>query len=176
MGYKYSAVIEQDIKEWVEAITSLDCVQEDAKYENPEIEGDFTSYDLGSPRMFGEDSRSYDSGDNFKYQGVRALSVTVTIYANNALKLISDLQSSLGRDTILQGFNEKGFSILSIQGTQNVTALLDTGYERRAVLDFTIGVNETMLDETSYIKTVEQQGIALNEEGTEVYNEEITIN
>ena len=179
MGYKYNATIEQDIKEWVDEVLtsySIVCIQEDQKYRNPQIEGNFASYDIGSPRLYGQDSRQYVSGDNHKYQGIRALDITVTVYADNAMHLTSLLQNSLMRGTILQGFSEKGFSILNIIGTQNITALLDTGYERRGVLEFTIGVNETHTDATSYINTVVQTGIVENENGDEIYNEDITIN
>ena len=78
--------------------------------------------------------------------------VKVTIYADNALYLGELLSQSLEKPTQRESFEASGFSVLRNEGLQDISATLETGFEKRCQLSIIINTAVSYDDTVGYIK------------------------
>lgn len=174
---KYNETIESAIVTWVKAITGLECVAEQQKYRGT-VTGSFCSYNILAPIKYGQDDMwsDDDTPDKFNFHGQRSLPVKVTIYADNALYLGELLSQSLEKPTQRESFEASGFSILRNEGLQDISATLETGFEKRCQLSIIINTAVSYDDTVGYIDTVEGEGTVKDVNGDTILVEEFEIN
>lgn len=88
--------------------------------------------------------------------GRRELPVTLQCFGKteaSAMKILSQVVTSLGLDVHSDPLEEAGISFYQVGPVQNVTALLETTYEPRALVELRGYVTEEVSAQTTYIQS-----------------------
>lgn len=104
--------------------------------------------------MYNADTQAYD------ISGVRLFSLDVNVYGRDALQIATELSLSIERPDVSDFF--RGVNITpygSTPSVRNLTHLLDTIYECRAMFELTFMAAYLINTTTTFIQTVEAQGI-----------------
>lgn len=149
MNYRFNLAMEKAIVSWIKNVTSLRVIAEQQKHASPRPTNDFCSYLLGAPRKIGQDDLIQKADDVFTHYGTRIFDLSMTIYAHNALEKASDLQNSLEMETLLSTLHNAGVCPLGASEILDTSAVLETGFEHRATLDFDFSTR-IAYDETTY--------------------------
>lgn len=122
---------------------------------------EYVSLDYVSPatKIMGE-AIAHDSGDDFNIQTQLTQTLSVVAYSPNADPIAGELMRSLGRPTELLALRKAaGLSVWNEPGPVNdLSVLLETGFETRAGFDVTFGFIEIDSDPIGTIDEVETEG------------------
>lgn len=91
-------------------------------------------------------------------QGSRSFSLSVQCFGNSdksARAILSKVQTALSLPSVREGFEAAGISSYEMSPVQNITALLETSFEPRAVMDIGFYCSEEVSERTTYIGSVE---------------------
>lgn len=97
-----------------------------------------------------------DDIDKFEISRVFQFTLNVAIVADKSenLKILNDLQMSLEKDTVREGFNRNGFTFIEVASILDDTTLLSTMYELRANMDVVFNFTSTIIDEPGEVHEV----------------------
>lgn len=109
------------------------------------------------------------------------ISIRLTAYTNApkssaispAFTLLKAVRRALGGDAMTEQLDP--ITVLERGNVQNITVMLETGYEGRAVLDVKFGSIETQSDDANTIETVEVEVTVNDEEGNPIVDQTITL-
>lgn len=90
--------------------------------------------------------------------GQRQATVRVECFGNNAVSMASQAVTSLSKRTVLDLLSVAGVAVQDKNPVQNLTAMLETVFEERAVFDFNIGLADSVEDDLGVIEKVELAG------------------
>lgn len=130
----------------------------------PRLEAPFITMRLGDFIPLGsadEVTQEYDenapSGEEITItvNGRRSASLSVQVFGAGAQQTLSKVQTSLGLPSVKEGLEAAGVSIYDIGEVQNVTGLLETVFEPRALTNFSLYCSETVSEQTTFIESVE---------------------
>jgi hypothetical protein len=135
----------------------------------PRLEAPFITMRLGDFIPLGsadEVTQEYDplappgSGDTpgeeitITVNGRRSVSLSVQVFGAGAQQTLSKVQTSLGLPSVKEGLEAVGVSVYDIGEVQNVTGLLETVFEPRALTNFSLYVSETVSEKNTFIESV----------------------
>lgn len=167
--------VEVKLYNWLTNISGLEVVAEYAKHLSPEIEGSFISYSTLAPNVRGTNELEYKSEDTFTVKAIVTIPVEVRIYASNALKRGLDLELSLDRPSVRETYFS-GLGFLNDTTLEDISTAMDTGYETRALLRFSLVKGIEVDDTVGYINTVTGEIIINDLLDMVEYQEDIEIN
>lgn len=167
--------IEASLYSWLTNIGGLEVVAEYAKYLSPEIENSFISYSTLAPTLKGTSEIIYKENDTFTVKAIATIPVEVRVYASNALKKGLDLQLSLDRPSVRETYFS-GLGFLNDATLQDISASMDTGYETRSLLRFSLVKGIDVDDTIGYINSVTGEIIIKDLLDVVEYTQDIEIN
>lgn len=117
-----------------------------------------------------------DGSQNVAVQQEATLSIQIfgntRVHRPMAYQLAVDLNSSLMRQTILDGLKQAGIGIQQVGAPRNLTALEETEYEERAGFEIVMGLVQNIFDEPSTIETI---NLEKNIDGSALPNQVIQL-
>lgn len=90
--------------------------------------------------------------------GRREMPVSVQCFGDgdeSSLQIMSRVQTSLGLTSVSDALNAAGISVFDIGDIKNVTAMNETAFEQRHLLEVRCYVSEEVSESIGYIKTVQ---------------------
>lgn len=114
----------------------------------------------GPMKVGNNDSRIFDPNDNkFYVTGIRTFNLDVNVYGHAALDIATDLALSIELPDVQDFFRSKNMTFYgSRPNVMNISELLDTIIEDRAMFELTFMAAYIIGTEVPYIQTVELQG------------------
>lgn len=163
---------ERDIKSalraWVRSVTNLPDTQVVwSQQDLSRLTGQFITMRLGDLTPLGsadETTQDYDATRDagqeieISVNGQRSFGLSLQCFGTGDVSdrsLLARLQSSLSLPSVLSLFEPAGLGCYDTSPIQNVTALLDTTFEPRAVMDVYFYCSEVVSERTTFIETVE---------------------
>lgn len=116
-----------------------------------------------------------DAGGNVFMRGDRQLVLQVQAYGNDPETVLENLRSSLNKETVGNILHAGGVSYLSTLAMNDITDLVDSQFERRAMMDLNFSVGQFYSDNPGYFDHLEVQEIYLDPAAQIVYDEIINI-
>lgn len=115
----------------------------------------------GLRKLSTTDSLIFDGNtSSFNVSGPRTFNLDVNVYGKNAFAIANDLAISLENPKVTDFFRSKNLSVFgSTPNVINITELLDTIYEERAMFELIFNTTYCINTDLNYIETVEAQGI-----------------
>ena len=131
----------------------------------------------------GHDSWQYISGDDFRIGGQRTLTLSVIAYGPNleeqmnqeiksAQQICTDLRDSLENPLVLEKLRKNGLAVHNEPTVQDISALLESGFQDRANVDITFGYAHNQRVPVGIIEKVEGEA---HVEGAKIHSIEIDI-
>lgn len=134
------APIKTGIYQWVSAVhpnpvTVIWDEPEGPRPADPSVRLSFIS----PPSRIGMDElRPADAEDGFRIVGPREMLLSVTAHGENSDSLVSDLEDSVSDPTKMEILKVSGISILYNSKARDVTVAIETKYDKRTQMDFTL--------------------------------------
>lgn len=152
------AAIEAAVYQWVDAsvpdgVTVIWDLPDAPRPQGSSIRLSFIS----GPTMIGHDEiRDVPESETaFRIVGPRSLVLSVTAYGTDCFQIISDLQNSLSDPDKRAILSTQNITVLNQTSIRDVTVALETKYERRAQLDFSMLVSEDITINPGVVEHVE---------------------
>ncbi len=107
-----------------------------------------------------EESHTYDEDADPEEEitlaitGRRVLPVTLQAFGVDSDVLLSRVQTALGLPSLSEALNDAGLSAFDLGKVQNTTALFETEFEPRALLEVLFYVGESVSETTTFVETV----------------------
>lgn len=164
----------------VQQATKLNCIREEPVTQNaPRPALPYMSYKVTLPGYhWGYSANTYTGvGTTFNSGAQRSASVSFHCYAETqeeAYNYMCLWQFALDTDETQAQLRESGIAVWTIQGVDDLSELLNTGYEGRAHLDATFGIAFNKTEDLGTIETIEVQGKVDNGGGV-ILEDDFTI-
>jgi len=107
--------------------------------------------------------------------GNREFVVMIQTYGPGARQTAENLRSSFSKPSVQAAFRAASLVYVDSENVENITELLVSEYEERAILDFTIRTAEELTDEPGVIETVNGQGTIKDPTGATVLTPDFTV-
>ena len=107
-------------------------------------------------------------------KGDRQFNVQLQAYGGDPLTLLENLRTSLQKQTVLDILRASGIVFYQSLAINDITALVETEFEKRAQLDISLGIGQVYTDEPGYFDEIEIEEI-ISDALNIVYQETITI-
>lgn len=145
------------IYNWFKDATGLTVIWDDQSGIRPEKPYGTLRVISGPAKVAGHDEQRVRQSDNkIEVSGIRVFTVSCNIYGANALSLMSQADAWLGHLVTLEAFRAAGLAVVRNERIQNLTRLMDTGFESRAQMDVVFSTASVLVDDiTGIIETVE---------------------
>jgi len=118
---------------------------------------------ISGPIMQGHDSHKVD-GDKHVVSGQRAFTLSVNLYREGAVQLMSNLQQVLQMPSFIFGMKKVAanknidLAIVDALAVQNLTSLVQSDYEERAQMDVRLRAVSSLSEDLEPIERVVAQG------------------
>lgn len=115
---------------------------------------------LTGPTMVGQDSLSpvANNPNQFKITGRRTMLLSVNAYGDEAMQLLSDLQTSISNPLDMEILSAVRVSVLNTSAPRDINTALETKIESRGQMDITLLATEEKIVGLSYIESTEVLG------------------
>jgi len=152
--YKLNFNLEKAIYDFCSNVSDIVTLAEKTKHMSPEVNGDFISYSVLAPKRVGRDELIYKSADKYEIRSIRIVPVEIRVYSQDAFDKGLQLEMALSKPSVIEAyFSSYGF--LEDTRLSDISAFLETGYETRALLEFSLTYPVTVEDDLGYIGKVE---------------------
>lgn len=172
--------IENALIDWGLTETGLTTIWQEQISIDPDVGGKLpypylTMKIISGPNEVGSFDRVRVGDGIYEYTDHYEFTLQVEIVAGPEANLIplNILSRSLDKPTVKQKFRAAGFSFKSKESILDTTELLETMYERRAIIDVFFGYQESIQDDNG---TIEKVGITPTINGTELDEFIVTTN
>lgn len=108
-------------------------------------------------------------------KGDRQFTLEVQAYGGDPLTTIENIRTSLQKQTVLDTLRANGIAVYQALTINDITNLIDTQFEQRAQIDILMGIAQTYTDNPGYFEQLEIEEEILDQTGSIVYNDTITI-
>lgn len=106
--------------------------------------------------------------------GDRELTLSIQAYGSDAMALLEILRISLQKDFVLDSLRSSGVAFVDWGNVADITALVDSRFEKRAALDLFFRVGQSDTDNVGAIESVELQEI-YKDSGGNIVSDQTTI-
>lgn len=162
------ANVKEAIFKWIaylKFVPNQNIVYEEQNKQRPV--GNYISYKIITlPAKRGFDSQAHVSGDTFKLTGHRTMSLSVKTYGVDAPQMAIDLHSSLELESVRNIFKQYNFCVWGYGTPRDISALLETGFESRGVIDIMLAANAEMTETLGYIDSANTEGTLTDVDGS----------
>lgn len=123
---------------------------------------------ISGPSTFGSDHLANVDDDKFAIVGMRQFTMNLQCFGPGSLDILSRLQTLLDSPTIIEKFIKDAQIAIVDRGTvQDISAGLDTGFERRQNLDIVFNTAECVEQTLPVVEKTEIGGTLKKEDGSE---------
>jgi len=151
---RLSTTQENGLHAWIKAIlTDVMVIWENEDGDRPDIP--FVSLDIiAGPRSTGPAEERWAAEDTYRYPMRKRATLSVSIFATNALVMASTIENALQLPTHQARLRQAGFAVWGNEPPMDITALMDTKHEPRAVIDIFIAWADEATDAPGEIRSV----------------------
>lgn len=107
--------------------------------------------------------------------GDREFNLQVQGYGGDPISMLEILRTSLQKESVLDTLRTAGIVFVSWNKITDITALVDSRFEHRAMMDIRFRIAQIYSDDLGVINNVEVEEIIENSIGTIVFDETILI-
>ena len=168
---RLSTAQEDTLHGWVQAmLPGLTVIWADQDGERPELP--FATLDIiAGPRSTGPAEERWHADDQFAYPMRKRATLSIQVHAVNTLVLAAQVENALQLPTHQARWRVGGFGVWGNEPARDITALMDTRHEPRAVIDVFIAWADEAIDTPGEIRKVRTVGAAdgvITDQTTEV--------
>lgn len=98
------------------------------------------------PVKTGHDDLRQDTSGSFSVQGLRVLTLSLNVYGQDAMSLMSRLQTSTEKPSVQEELRKEGIAFIRAEGIQDLTVALDNRFETRAQMDVLFHIKDIESD------------------------------
>lgn len=106
----------------------------------------------GAVKLGGQDNLRVNESGVFYLNGPREITVSINVMGVSALDILTTARDSLDDPSVIDDLEADGIAIIEDGSPQNITELLETGFEERAQMDLKIGF-QAERDSTAVVVT-----------------------
>ncbi|BBO74401.1 hypothetical protein DSCW_18180 [Desulfosarcina widdelii] len=151
---RLSTARENALHAWIQAIlTGVTVIWEHEGGQRPNAP--FASLDIiAGPQSTGPGEQRWDAEDTFAHALRKLATLSVSTFGDNALVMAVAVEDALQLPTHQTTLRQAGFAVWGHDGPRDITALMDTQHEGRAVIDIFIAWAEAATDTPGEIHKV----------------------
>ena len=112
----------------------------------------------GVLNKIGQDNLEFDSGTTYNIKGQRTANLSIIAYGATAQQMAIDIQSSSERPSVLEAIRSTGLAIWNEPNVTDLSAVLESGFENRAGIEFLLGISSLITDDVGIIERVTGEG------------------
>ncbi len=145
---------ENGLHAWIqEILTGVSVIWEHEDGKRPHIP--FATLDIiAGPRSTGTPEERYESEDTYAYPMRKRATLSISTFGENALVMAAAIENALFLPTHQARLRQAGFAVWGNEPPTDITALMDTKHEGRAVIDIFIAWADQMTDAPGEIRKV----------------------
>ncbi len=154
------AVLKQAVYTWFAKETKLPVIWEEQATARPNRPYASLNIITGAVMIGEDDQRSHLTGTapnqqtQFTWEGLRKLTVSCNIWADNAIDLMADVQGSIRKQSNQNAFILAGIAPTDYTNVQKLSQLFDTRYEDRAQMDVIFQTVHVTVDDAVPVEKV----------------------
>lgn len=108
-------------------------------------------------------------------KGDRQFTLQIQCYGSDPLTVLENMRISLQKQTILDTLRENGIVFYQSISITDISALIDSEYEKRAQMDVLLGIGQTYSDNPGYFDTIEIEEEIHNVDDVIIFDETFQV-
>lgn len=168
-------VVKTNLYDWAVSVVPVGVVVVFYQPNAPRPELPYVTLYLNSLMQIGDDYiPKPDNTGEAAMVGDREFNLQIQSYGGDPITLLENVRTSLQKPSVLDTLRTNGIVFVNQNQINDITALLDTEWERRASMDILFRIAQVDDDDLGVIETVELEEIFNNGESV-IYDETVTI-